>query len=150
MQARINATELPKAFTDGLFRTGGYVKKSGLDPVLQELINFRISQINGCAYCLDMHFKDAVAAGEDPQRLYSLSAWRECPYYTAAERAVLAYAEEVNSFEVKDETFEALSGFFNHQQIADITLAVANINTWNRLNRAFLTVPGGYQVGQFA
>ncbi|GEP92758.1 alkylhydroperoxidase AhpD family core domain-containing protein [Chitinophaga terrae (ex Kim and Jung 2007)] len=150
MQARINFMELPKAFSDGLFRLGGYVKKSGLDPILLELINFRISTINGCAFCLDMHYKDAIALGEDPQRLYSLSAWRECPYYTDAERAVLAYAEEVNTLHVTDETYEEISRFFNKQQIADITLAVAAINTWNRLNRAFLTVPGGYQVGQFA
>ncbi|MBC9933194.1 carboxymuconolactone decarboxylase family protein [Chitinophaga qingshengii] len=148
MEARISYTDLGKGFTDGLFKSGGYVRQSGLDPKLIELINTRMSQINGCAYCLDMHFKDAVHLGEDPQRLYSLPAWRECPYYTEAERAVLAFAEALNGSHMNDEIFNEVAKHFSKAQIADISLAVAMIGTWNKLNIAFHTVPGGYQVGQ--
>ncbi|HTI89299.1 MAG TPA: carboxymuconolactone decarboxylase family protein, partial [Puia sp.] len=109
-----------------------------------------VSTINGCAYCLDMHFKDAVARGESEQRLYSVAAWRDCPYYSDKERAALAYAEAVTAGNVEDEVFDALTEFFSKKEIADLTLAVATINTWNRLNRAFRTVPGGYKVGQHA
>ncbi|MFB6454226.1 carboxymuconolactone decarboxylase family protein [Chitinophaga sp. Hz27] len=150
MKARITFQDTAKGFSDGLFKTGAYIKNSSISPVIQELINFRVSLMNGCAYCLDMHYKDAIHNNENPQRLYSIGAWRECPYYSAEEQAVLAYAEEVTEMHVKDETFEALQQFYNKQQIADITLAVAMINTWNRLNKAFLTVPGDYKVGQYA
>ncbi|NIG57034.1 carboxymuconolactone decarboxylase family protein [Chitinophaga sp. Cy-1792] len=150
MKARITFQDTNKGFLDGLFKTGGYIKNSGISPVIQELINFRVSLMNGCAYCLDMHFKDAVHNGENPQRLYSIGAWRECPYYTAEEQAVLAYTEEVTLMHVKEETFEKLLQFYDKQQIADITLAIGMINVWNRMNIAFQTVPGGYQVGQYA
>ncbi|WP_291914285.1 carboxymuconolactone decarboxylase family protein [Chitinophaga sp. CB10] len=147
MEARIKFEDANKGAMDGLFKTGMYVKKSGLDPLLQELIKFRASQINDCAFCLDMHWKDAIHLGEDPQRLYSLSAWRECPYYSEAERAVLAYTEEATAMNVSDETFNNLAKHFSKAQIVDITLAVVTINSWNMLNRAFHTVPGGYVVG---
>ena len=88
--------------------------------------------------------------GDPEQRLYSLAAWRECPYYSDKERAALAYAEAVTANHVDDFVFEELKPFFSKQEIADLTLAIATINTWNRLNRAFRTVPGGYRVGQHA
>ncbi len=147
MKARINFQEANKGFMDGLFKTGAYLKQSGLDPLLMELINYRVSAMNGCAFCLDMHFKDAVHMGENPQRLYSLSAWRECPYYSEAERAALAFAEELTSLNMQDATYDHLTNHYTKAQIADLTLAISMINTWNRINRAFHTVPGGYVVG---
>jgi AhpD family alkylhydroperoxidase len=150
MKARISLEEVPKELIGILLKPGQYIGKSGFDPKLIELIDFRVSTINGCAYCLDMHFKDAIAHGETEQRLYSLAAWRECPYYTEKERAALAYAEAVTASHVNDAVFEGLTPFFSKQEIADLTLAITTINTWNRFNVAFRTVPGDYKVGQFA
>lgn len=130
-----------------------YLKKSGLDLKLLELVKYRISQINGCAYCLDMHHKEAVDMGEEELRLHSLPAWRECPFYTDKERAVLAFAEAVTSTnykDVDDEIFAALESFYSLEEIADLTLAITQINTWNRINRVFRPVPGTYKVGQYA
>ncbi|MFL5746813.1 MAG: carboxymuconolactone decarboxylase family protein [Niastella sp.] len=152
MEQRIAFQDGNKGLLDGLFKIGMYLKQSGLDHKLQELIKTRASQINGCAYCLDMHWKDAIAIGETEQRLYSLSAWRECPYYTDAERAALAYTEAVTKIpqtEVTDEVFNELSKHFDKAQIADITMAILAINSWNRLNVAFRTIPGGYKPGMF-
>lgn len=152
MEQRIAFQDGNKGLLDGLYKMGMYLKQSGLDHKLQELIKTRASQINGCAYCLDMHWKDAIALGETEQRLYSLSAWRECPYYTGAERAALAYTEAVTRIpqtDVTDEVFDELSKHFSKAQIADITLAILAINSWNRLNVAFRTTPGGYKPGMF-
>jgi len=152
MEQRISFQDGNKGLMDGLFKIGMYLKQSGLDHKLQELIKTRASQINGCAYCLDMHWKDAIALGETEQRLYSLSAWRECPYYTEAERAALAYTEAVTKIpqtDVTDEIFNELSRHFDKAQIADITMAILAINSWNRLNVAFRTIPGGYKPGMF-
>jgi AhpD family alkylhydroperoxidase len=148
MKARIAFEETPREFIEALLKPGMYIRKSGLDPKLVELIDFHISMINGCAYCMDMHFKEAIALGESEQRLYSLAAWRECPYYSEKERAALAYAEAVTASEVDDAVFEELKPFFSNKEIADLTLAVATINTWNQLNIAFGSVPGSYKVGQ--
>src|SRR6201996_7990571 len=134
MKARISFEELPKELMEAMLKPGFYIRKSGLDPKLIELINFRVSTINGCAYCLDMHFKDAIAMGETEQRLYSLAAWRECPYYSDKERAALAYGEAVTANHVDDTLFETVSQFFSKKEIADLTLAVTAINTWNRFN----------------
>jgi len=152
MEQRIAFQDGNKGLLDGLFKIGMYLKQSGLDHKLQELIKTRASQINGCAYCLDMHWKDAITLGETEQRLYSLSAWRECPYYTEAERAALAYTEAVTKIpqtDVTDEIFNELSRHFDKAQIADITMAILAINSWNRLNVAFRTIPGGYKPGMF-
>ncbi|AEW03426.1 carboxymuconolactone decarboxylase [Niastella koreensis] len=152
MEQRIAFQDGNKGLMDGLYKIGMYLRQSGLDHKLQELIKTRASQINGCAYCLDMHWKDAIAQGETEQRLYSLSAWRECPYYTEAERAALAYTEAVTKIpqtDVTDEIFNELSRHFDKAQIADITMAILAINSWNRLNVAFRTIPGGYKPGMF-
>jgi AhpD family alkylhydroperoxidase len=152
MEQRIGFTDVTKGLFDGLFKTEMYLKKSGIDPKLQELIKCRVSQINGCAYCLDMHHKDASALGENEQRLYSLPAWKECPYYTEKERAALAYAEAVTNLHqqgITDTLFETLAQHFTKAEIADLTMAIANINSWNRLNIAWRTTPGNYRVGQF-
>jgi AhpD family alkylhydroperoxidase len=150
MKQRISFQDLPAGYFDVLMKTGFYVKKSGLDLKLLELLNYRVSQINGCGVCLDIHHKDLIVMGETEQRLYSLPAWKECPYYDEKERAVLAYAEALTqAHDADDEVFEALSAFFSKAQIAYITLAVTMINTWNTINKSFRTIPGGYTPGQY-
>jgi AhpD family alkylhydroperoxidase len=152
MTQRIGFHDTTKGLLDGMMKTDMYFKKSTLDHKLLELIKYRVSQINGCAFCLDMHHKEAIALGETEQRLHSLAAWRECPYYSEAERAVLAFAEALtfaHQQDVTDAIFEALTQFFSKAEIADLTLAIAQINSWNRLNKAFRTIPGNYKVGQF-
>ena len=147
MTERISFQEISKGFMDGLFKTAGYLKKSGLDPKLAELINYRVSQINGCAYCLDMHSKDARANGETEQRLYGLDAWRETGYYSARERAALEWTESltlVADTRVPDDVYERVREQFSEDELAHLSLAVVAINGWNRLNIAARTVPGGY------
>lgn len=114
-------------------------------------MQLRASQINGCAYCLDMHWKDLRAAGDNEQRLYSLDAWRECPYYSDRERAALAWAEAVTRVadgHVPDEVYNATAAHFSEKELADLTLAVATINAWNRLSIAARLRPGTYQPAQ--
>jgi len=150
MTQRIALQEAPKGLIDGMFKTEAYLKKSTLDPKLLVLMQHRVSQINGCGYCLDMHHKDAIHLGESELRLHTLPAWKECPYFTDKERAVLAYAESLTLHADADDTvFDGLKPFFSMAEIADLTLAVAQINSWNRLNKAFRSTPGNYQVGQF-
>lgn len=125
-----------------------YVKRSGLEPSLVELVKLRASQINGCAYCIDMHTKDARAMGESEQRLYELSVWRETPFYTAREQAALAWTEAVTLVadgHVPDEVFEQARQQFSEKELVDLTMAVIAINGWNRLAVAFRAVPGTYQ-----
>jgi AhpD family alkylhydroperoxidase len=125
-----------------------YLGQCGLDKKLLDLIRMRVSQMNGCAYCIDMHWKDLRAAGETEQRLYGLDGWRESPYYSERERAALAWAEAVTFItegHVPDEVFEEARRHFNDEDLANLTLAVGSINVWNRLNIAFRTVPGNYQ-----
>ena len=112
------------------------------------LIKLRVSQINGCAFCLDMHWKDLKVEGETEQRMYSLDAWRETSYYTDRERAALAWAEAVTNItdgHAPDEVFEEARQYFSEQEMADLTLAVTAINSWNRVSIAFRVVPGTYQ-----
>ena len=125
-----------------------HARSSGLDHALLELVKTRVSQINGCAFCLDMHSKDARAAGEDEQRLYLLSAWREAPCYTPRERAALAWAEAVTLLkdqEVGDAQYHAAREHFDDKALVDLTLAIVAINGWNRLSIAFRTPAGTYQ-----
>ena len=125
------------------------VQKSGLAPGLLDLVNQRVSQINGCAYCLDMHSKDLRARGETEQRIYMLSAWREVPdLYNARERAALAWAEAVTRLtdqEVSDEVYDQARAEFSDKELSQLTLAVVAINAWNRLNVAFRTPAGNYK-----
>lgn len=127
----------------------GHVRQSGLDHRLLELVKTRASQLNGCAFCLDMHTKDARAAGETEQRLYALSAWRETSFYTPAERAALAWTEAVTVLTgedpVSDAVYTGVRSHFNERQIVDLTLAIVAINGWNRLSIAFRKEPGAYQ-----
>jgi AhpD family alkylhydroperoxidase len=125
-----------------------YLHECGLEVMLLHLIKLRASQINGCAYCLDMHWKDLRAGGENEQRLYGLDAWRESPYYTDRERAALAWTEavtEVTKGHVPDDVYEAARCHFSEKELADLTLAVAAINAWNRLGISARTTPGTYQ-----
>jgi AhpD family alkylhydroperoxidase len=125
-----------------------YLHECGLEQPLLHLIKLRASQINGCAYCMDMHWKDLQVSGEKEQRMYSLDAWRECPYYTERERAALAWTEAVTLI-TKDHApnavYEEVRAQFSEKEICDLTLAVAAINAWNRLAISSRTVPGGYQ-----
>ncbi len=151
MEQRINFQEKGPGVVKTLFHTGAYLKKSAIEEKLQELVSFRVSQINGCAYCLDMHGKDARAHGETEQRLYALSAWRETPFFTTRERAALAWAEAVTNCHVPDDVYKRVKEQFTEEELVDLTLAVSTINTWNRFNIAFTTPAfvGTYQVGQF-
>lgn len=126
----------------------GYLAECGLEPSLLELVKLRASQINGCAYCIDMHTKDARARDESEQRLYALSAWRETPFYSDRERAALAWTEAVTLVadgHVPDEVYECARQQFTDKELVDLTLAVIAINGWNRLAISFRTVPGTYQ-----
>lgn len=149
MEPRINLFEKGKKAITPIFGISQYLKHCSLDRHLIELIDFRISQINQCAYCLDMHSKELRAMGETEQRLYGLSAWRETPYYTERERAAFEYAEAVNTFHVSDEVYENTKKQFSEEEILDLTLAINAINVWNRFNIAFQQVPGDYKVGMF-
>ena len=148
MQQRINYKEIAP---DGYKTMAGleqYARRSGLESSLLELVKTRASQINGCAFCLDMHTKDARAAGETEQRLYTLSAWHETPFFTDRERAALAWTEAVTKVadtHVPDEVYELARKHFSEKELVDLTLAIVAINGWNRLAIAFRTVPGSYQ-----
>lgn len=132
----------------------GYSEKSDkIEKNLLHLVVLRVSQLNGCAFCIDMHTKDLRAAGETEQRLYLLDAWRESPFYTERERAALAWAEAVTfvtNGHVSDEVYNEVSKQFSEEELIDLTVAVTTINTWNRLNIAFRTPAGTYEVGQFS
>src|ERR1700683_639709 len=123
-------------------------QSSGLEASLRELIKIRASQINGCAYCVDMHTRDARAAGETEQRLYALNAWRETPFYSERERAALGWAEAltlVTQGHVPDEVFEEARKHFSEEELMNLSVAIVAINGWNRLAIAFRAVPGAYQ-----
>ncbi len=124
------------------------IRASGLDPSLQELVKIRASQLNGCAYCIDMHTKDARAQGETEQRIYALSAWRETPFFTPRERAAMAWAEAVTNIQdghMSDDVYQEARSEFDAATLVKLTLAITQINTWNRLAIAFRAEPGKYQ-----
>ncbi|WP_339671194.1 carboxymuconolactone decarboxylase family protein [Dasania marina] len=126
--------------------------EQGLSEKLIELVKIRVSQLNGCAYCLDMHNKDSRALAETEQRLYALSAWREAPFYTQQERAALAWCETLTQWqqaEQRPELLQQLRTLFDDKAIVDLTLTITNINTWNRLALCFGADVGSYKAGQF-
>ncbi|HTL44378.1 MAG TPA: carboxymuconolactone decarboxylase family protein [Vicinamibacterales bacterium] len=125
-----------------------FVRNCGLEHRLLELVKTRASQINGCAYCIDMHTKDARAEGETEQRLYGLSAWRETPFYTDRERAALEWAEAltlISENDVPDSLYEAVRQHFSETELVNLSMAIITINGWNRLAIPFRSVPGSYQ-----
>ena len=151
MQPRIDLYRLSPEGYKALLGLENYLSKSTVEKKLLHLIKLRVSQINGCAFCLDMHWKDLKVEGETEQRMYSLDAWRETPYYTDRERAALAWAEAVTNItdgHAPDEVFEEARQYFSEQEMADLTLAVTAINSWNRVSIAFRVVPGTYQPPQ--
>lgn len=153
MEQRINGVEKAKGAMKAMFGISAYLAKSPVEQKLFHLLEFRVSQINGCAYCLDMHSKDLRHDGEPEQRLYMLPAWRESPIYTDRERAALAWAEAltlITEGHVPDEVYDEARRQFSEEKLIDLTMAVTAVNSWNRINIAFRTTPGTYQPGQFA
>ncbi len=149
MQTRISYSKVAGEGVAALGKLEAYVKRSGLEHSLLELVKMRASQLNGCGYCLDMHSKVARAAGETEQRLYLLSAWREAPFYSERERAALEWTEAVTLVaqnDVPDELFARASEHFSEKELVDLTLAVTTINAWNRLAVAFRSEVGSYQL----
>ena len=147
MTSRLNYSAIDPEARKALLGLETYQAHAGLEISLLDLVKIRASQINGCAYCLDMHWKDARASGETEERLYMISAWRESALYTERERAALAWAEEVTLLAengVPDELYEATRTVFNEREIISLTMAAIAINSWNRINVAFRTEAGRY------
>ncbi len=148
MKPRFNYAKVAPGVYDAMEALDKYLGSCGIEESLLHLVRLRVSQINGCAYCLDMHWKDLRALEESEQRLYSLDAWRECPYYTERERAALGWAEAVTHVaegHVPDDVYEQARRLFSDKELADLTLTVTAINSWNRLSIAARVVPGAYQ-----
>ena len=148
MQPRINYRKAAPGAVQAMLALEEYVRLSGLEPALLDLIKTRASQLNGCAYCIDMHTKDARARGETEQRLYELSAWREAPFFSLRERAALAWTEAVTLIadsHAPDGVYDEARRVFSEKELVDLTLAIVAINGWNRLAISMRTVPGTYQ-----
>jgi AhpD family alkylhydroperoxidase len=148
MEARIDARKHAQDAQKAMLALETYLADCGLEHRLIHLLKMRASQINGCAYCIDMHSKDARALGETEQRLYELDAWRETPFYTDRERAALAWTEAitlVSQTHVPDSVYEEVRKHFNEKEIVDLTFVATTINTWNRLAVALRAVPGHYR-----
>jgi len=148
MEPRVDYLKAGHGAVTAMLALEKYIRQSGLEESLLNLVRLRASQINGCAYCLDMHWKDLRALGETEQRLYGLDAWQESPYYSDRERAALAWTEAVTNVReghVPDAVYEKVRPSFTDKELADLTLAIGSINVWNRLNIAARTVPGTYQ-----
>jgi AhpD family alkylhydroperoxidase len=152
MKPRIDSRRVNTEVRRHLLAIERYLHASTLGHRLLHLVKTRASQLNGCAQCLDMHTQDARAEGESEQRLHTLAAWRETPFFDDRERAALEWTEAVTlvaSSHVPDDVYESVRGHFTEQELLDLTLAIAQINTWNRLNVALRTVPGGYRAGMY-
>jgi AhpD family alkylhydroperoxidase len=149
MEPRIDIEKkVPAGAIQAMSALDAYLRKNGFDQKLYHLVKMRASQINGCAYCIDMHSKDARADGETEQRLYELDAWRETPFYTDRERAALEWTEAVtlvSETHVPDDVYERVRQHFNEAELMNLTLAVIAINGWNRAAISFRAVPGTYQ-----
>jgi AhpD family alkylhydroperoxidase len=152
MQTRLDFTKVSPTALKTMLDMEAYIARSGLERPLVHLIRMRASQINGCAFCLDMHSKDARAAGETEQRLYALDAWRETPFYSERERAALAWTEALTLIaqtHAPDDVYREVRAQFSEQELVNLTLAIVAINGWNRLNIAFRTEAGNYRPGMF-
>jgi len=147
MEPRIKYPKVSPALYTAMLAVEDQIHKSGLDEKLLHMLKLRASMINGCAYCIDMHWKDAREAGETEQRLYGLGAWRESPYYSDRERAALAWAEAITLItdgHAPDDVFEEVRAYFNEKEVVDLAWAVAAINAWNRMAIACRAEPGKY------
>ena len=153
MKSRLDWPKAAPGVAQVLIGLQTVVNDSGLEPALLELVKLRASQVNGCGFCIDMHTKDARAAGETEQRLYLLDAWREAAHlYSERERAALAWTEAVTNIAVghaPDEVYEDVRAQFADAELVKLTLAIVSINGWNRLNIAFRTPAGNYKPGMF-
>jgi len=150
MKARIDLMHINPSIMQAMLGLERQVLRAGFERQLLDLVRMRASQLNGCAYCLDMHSKDARAKGETEQRLYGLNAWREAPYYSARERAALEWTEAltlVADTHVPDDVYDRVREQFSEDELVHLSLAIVSINGWNRLNVAARTVPGGYVAG---
>jgi AhpD family alkylhydroperoxidase len=148
MEQRVDYARVAPGTLQAMLGLTKYLSQSGLEQELQDLVHLRASQINGCAYCIDMHWKDLRAEGVDEQKLYGLDAWEESPYYTDRERAALAWTEAVTRLDdrhVSDPVYQVARRFFSEKELADLTLCVVAINGWNRLNIALRMPAGTYQ-----
>jgi AhpD family alkylhydroperoxidase len=148
MQGRLDVRKVAPQAMKAVSQLHVYVRECGLERSILEFVKLRASQINGCARCMDMHTKELRADGESEQRLYLLSAWRECPFYSDRERAALAWTEALTTLangNVPEETYEYARSQFSEQELVDLTMAVVAINGANRINMAFRTVPGDYR-----
>lgn len=147
MEERINYAAVSPQGVDAMRALDRLVRRSPLDQRIVKLVKIRASQLNGCAFCLDMHTKDARALGETEQRIYTLSAWRETPFFDARERAALAWTEAVSQIHdgVSDELYDSVKQHFDEEQLVALTYAVVAINGWNRIAIAFRKVPGTYR-----
>ena len=148
MEARLDPRKVAAEAMQEMSRLHAYVARCGLEHGLLELVKLRASQMNGCAWCMDMHTKELRAAGESEQRLYLLSAWRECPFYSERERAALAWTEALTVLEksdVPDSIYTQARAQFSEEELVKLTLAIVAINAANRINIAFRSVPGSYQ-----
>lgn len=148
MEQRLNYSQIAPNALKGMLELEKYVSNSGLEKTLYELVKTRASQINRCAYCLDMHTKDARKAGETEQRLYALSAWRETPFYTERERAALEWTEAltlISENDVSDSLYNSVRKHFDEKELVALSMAIVAINGWNRLAIGFRTVPGTYE-----
>lgn len=144
---RIKFNDTSKGFYEAMFTINNYLKECGLAYSLGELIKVRASQINGCAYCIDMHHKDALKAGESFERLYLLPTWKEANCYSDEEKAVLNFTEaltKISESEV-EEAYEEMATYFSKHEIANIVLAICQINAWNRIAITFGNIPGSYK-----
>ena len=148
MKPRLNYGRIAPGVYDAMDALDQYLAACGLEESLLHLVRLRASQLNSCAYCIDMHWKDLRALGEAEQRLYWLDAWRECPYYSDRERAALAWTEAVTLISeghAPDAVYEEARTQLNEKELADLTCAIATINAWNRISIAGRLVPGTYQ-----
>jgi len=153
MTQRIKVMEAGQEALAAMQPLGKYLSRSSVERSLLDLVYFRVSQVNGCAFCLDMHAKDLRSMGESEQRLYLLDAWREAPFYSKRERAALAWAEALTILrngQVPDTVYEEARKHFSEKELIDLTLGIMTINSYNRLNIAFGAPVGSYEVGQFA
>lgn len=151
MPARISFPDVPHGLMSAMMAVEDYINGTGLGTRLLELMRLRVSQLNGCAYCIDMHYKEAIAAGEQDLRLYSLSVWHTTSFYDEKENAVLAWAEAVTLLtedKITNELFEKMRRIFTQEQLANLTLAVVQINSWNRLAKSFGFEPGHYKTNK--
>lgn len=151
MPARIDYAHGFAEGANAMFHLNNVIRKSGLDPQLLDLVRMRASQLNGCAYCIDMHSKEARAHGESEQRLYALSAWRETPFFSGRECAALAWTEVITNIQqghAEDSEFQAALKEFGETDLIKLTLAITQINAWNRIAIAFRAEVGSYQPGE--